>query len=113
MMFEHKKDQLATKRQFLSRLIWASVFALVILVVSLGVGMVGYRYLGRMSWIDAFLNASMILTGMGPVNPMVTNAAKLFSGMYAIFSGVAFLSMASVMLGPFFHRFLHWFHLDF
>ena len=79
---------------------------------SLGIGMLGYHVLGRLPWIDALLNASMILTGMGPVDPMPTSAAKLFASAYALFSGVAFLSTVGILFAPIVHRFLHRFHLE-
>lgn len=79
---------------------------------SLAVGAVGYRLTAGLSWIDALLNAAMILTGMGPVSPMTTDAAKLFVTVYALFSGVAFLTSVSVLFAPAAHRFLHRFHLD-
>ena len=79
---------------------------------SLGLGMVGYHQIAGLSWLDALLNASMILTGMGPVNEMTTVGAKLFASFYALFSGVAFLTIVAVLLAPAVHRFLHRFHLD-
>ena len=79
---------------------------------SLAIGTVGYRLTAGLPWIDALLNAAMILTGMGPVAPMTTSAAKLFATVYALFSGVAFLTAVSVLFAPAAHRFLHRFHLD-
>ena len=80
--------------------------------VSLGIGAVGYRLTADLPWVDALLNAAMILTGMGPVSPMTSDAAKLFATGYALFSGVAFLTAVSVLFAPAAHRFLHRFHLD-
>jgi len=85
---------------------------MIILTASLGVGVVGYHYVARLPWIDALLNASMILTGMGPVDPMPDAKAKLFASFYALFSGVVFLGIASVLVAPFAHRLLHRFHLE-
>jgi len=79
---------------------------------SLGLGVLGYHLLGGLSWLDALVNASMILTGMGPVNEIATVAGKLFAAFYALFSGVAFLTIVAVLLAPAVHRFLHRFHLD-
>ncbi|HXU12582.1 MAG TPA: hypothetical protein VN898_11500 [Candidatus Binatia bacterium] len=79
---------------------------------SLALGVLGYHLLAGLSWIDALVNASMILTGMGPVNEMTTVGAKLFASFYALFSGVAFLTIVAVLLAPAVHRFLHRFHLD-
>ena len=79
---------------------------------SLGIGTLGYHWVLKLPWLDATLNASMILTGMGPLAPYVTNAAKTFGILYTLFSGVAFLTSAAVLLGPVVGRFLHRFHLD-
>ena len=78
----------------------------------MSIGMVGYHYVAHLNGMDAFYNAAMILTGMGPVAPMETNAAKLFSGGYALFSGVIFLTTVAVLFAPLIHRFLHRMHLD-
>ena len=82
------------------------------MAVSLLFGSAGYYYFGKLPWIDALLNAAMILTGMGPVNRMTTLGGKLFATFYALYSGVAFLTMMSVVLAPLVHRMLHKFHLD-
>ena len=74
--------------------------------------MAGYHCFGNLPWVDSFLNASMILTGMGPVDRMETDAGKLFSSFYALFSGVAFLTFVAVLFSPLYHRFMHKFHLD-
>ena len=111
-MYERKKQELAPFKTFWKRVGKSAVISLGVLGVSLGVGMAGYHWICALNWIDSFLNASMILTGMGPVAVITSFWGKFFAGSYAIFSGVAFLSMASIMLGPFFHRFLHVFHLD-
>ncbi len=79
---------------------------------SLGLGMLGYHFFGDLSWIDALLNAAMILTGMGPVDPLHTVVAKLFASFYALFSGIVFITTAGVLLAPVMHRFLHKFHLE-
>ncbi|MHB8173476.1 MAG: hypothetical protein ACYDFU_03315 [Nitrospirota bacterium] len=87
-------------------------FSILILAFSIGIGMAGYHYFGNLPWVDSFLNASMILTGMGPVNRMESESAKLFSSFYALFSGVAFLTFVAVLFSPVYHRFMHKFHLD-
>ncbi len=79
---------------------------------SLALGVLGYHLIAGLSWLDALLNASMILTGMGPVNEIATAAGKLFASFYALFSGVAFLTIVAVLLAPAVHRFLHRFHLE-
>ena len=80
--------------------------------LALGIGVVGYHYLGELEWLDALLNASMILGGMGPVDPLHKPGAKLFASGYASFSGLAFIGVASLLVAPFAHRLLHRFHLD-
>jgi len=96
---------------FLRRLARHGGVATLFIAVSLLIGMAGYRAFGGLSWLDSFLNASMILTGMGPVSPMTTPAAKIFAGCYALFSGLAFLSSAGILFAPIAHRALHRFHL--
>jgi hypothetical protein len=76
------------------------------------VGMLGYHYFESMEWIDSFANASMILSGMGPLEPMKTNGGKIFAGIYALYSGLALIGIAAIVLAPVFRRFLHRFHLD-
>ena len=78
----------------------------------MGIGVLGYHYFNELSWLDSLLNASMILTGMGPIDAMKNDGAKWFASIYAIFSGVAFLSTVAVFLSPIVHRFLHRLHLD-
>jgi hypothetical protein len=111
-MFEHRTQPLVTRRVFLTRLARGAVVALVIIVAALFVGMVGYHVLEKMSWVDAFVNAAMILSGMGPVSSLQTDAGKLFAGCYALFSGLAFITAIGVVFAPVFHRFLHNFHLE-
>lgn len=84
----------------------------VLLTFSLSIGVLGYHFIGGLSFVDAFLNASMILGGMGPVDILTSNAAKIFSGFYALYSGIAFLTSFAILIAPIFHRFLHKFHLD-
>jgi hypothetical protein len=83
-----------------------------IIALSLGIGVIGYHGLAGLSWLDALLNAAMILTGMGPVDAITTTGGKLFATFYALFSGIAFLSVVAVLIAPIVHRFLHRFHLD-
>ena len=87
-------------------------YSFLLIGFSLGLGVMGYHYFNNLSWLDALLNASMILTGMGPVDPMINDSAKWFASLYAIFSGVAFLSTVAVFLSPAVHRFLHKLHID-
>ncbi len=111
-MFEHRTQPLLPRRLFVRRLFRYGMYAFVVIIFSLLIGMAGYHYLGRLNWVDAYLNAAMILTGMGPVNPMPSTVGKLFSGVYAIYSGVIFLSVVAMMLAPIAHRLLHVFHLE-
>lgn len=111
-MFEHHKSRLISRKEFISRQIKYMGFAAIILGWSIGIGTAGYHIFGKLSWIDAFLNASMILTGMGPVDHLDTDSAKLFAAFYALFSGVAFLTFVAVLFAPIYHRFLHRFHLN-
>jgi hypothetical protein len=83
-----------------------------LIAAAVGLGAAGYHWLGGLAWLDAALNAAMILTGMGPVNPLSTPGGKLFAIGYALFSGVFFLTMVAVLLAPALHHFLHRFHLD-
>jgi hypothetical protein len=111
-MYEHRSHQLLTGAEFGKRVVRHVVVATTVMLISLGFGVLGYHYLGDLKWIDALLNASMILTGMGPVDPMVTPRAKVFASCYALFSGVVFLGVASVLVAPFAHRLIHRFHLE-
>jgi hypothetical protein len=110
--FEHRKEPLASTSDFLKRMARFAGLATGIILVSLAIGIAGYHYLEGQSWIDSLLNASMILGGMGPVNPLQTNAGKLFASFYALFSGMVFLVAVGVLIAPIFHRFLHHFHLE-
>jgi hypothetical protein len=86
--------------------------AVAVIAIALGIGVLGYHHFAGLPWIDSLLNASMILTGMGPIDPMRSDAAKLFASLYALFSGVVFLTAVALLLSPIFHRLLHHFHLD-
>jgi hypothetical protein len=111
-ILEHHKEKLIGKKEFISRQIRYIGFSMIILVCSLGIGTAGYHMFGQLPWVDSFLNASMILTGMGPVDHLDTNGAKLFAAFYALFSGVAFLTFVGLLFAPIYHRFLHKFHLN-
>jgi hypothetical protein len=110
-MLEHHSKPLLPFRLFIIRLLRYLGFSLLLIGLSLGIGVIGYHYLNELPWLDALLNASMILTGMGPVDAMKNDSAKWFASAYAIFSGVAFLSTVAVFLTPLVHRFLHKYHL--
>ena len=101
-----------TRRAFFRRLGLHVLAALAITAGSLGIGMLGYMALAGLSPVDAFLNAAMILGGMGPVDQLHSDAAKVFAGTYALFAGFILLGIAGVILSPIFHRLLHAFHLE-
>lgn len=111
-MFEHRSQPVIPRSQFVMRLVRSLVIALVLLVISLVIGMVGYHCLEHLSWIDAFLNASMLMGGMGPVETPVTWGGKLFAGIYALYCGLAVILVAGVILAPIAHRVLHRFHME-
>lgn len=111
-MYEHHSQPLLTLGLFIKRVILHSLAAFVIILGSLTAGSMGYHFLEGLPWIDALVNASMILGGMGPVNELHTNAGKLFASAYALYSGLVFLVIAGVIFVPVFHRFLHRFHLE-
>lgn len=108
---ESKFQPLAPLPVFLRRLARNFLVSSAIVMVSLTMGTAGYCYFGDLKAVDGFLNASMILTGMGPVDRMETEGGKLFAAFYALYSGLAFLTMVAVLLAPVYHRFLHRFHL--
>ena len=112
MRFEHKSEPLLPRRAFLGRLATSASIGMAIVAISLLIGMVGYHGLERLSWLDSFLNASMLLGGMGPTSPLQTPAGKLFAGLYSLYCGFAVLAVAGLIFAPVFHRFLHRFHLE-
>ncbi len=111
-MFEHRNKPLLPRRAFYARLAGSLGLAFGIVLVSLAIGMAGYRGFEKLSWLDAFLNAAMLLSGMGPVAQVQTTAGKLFAGCYALFCGLALITTVAVIFAPVFHRFLHKFHLE-
>jgi len=110
-MYEHHTEPLLTWSQFMHRLGQHGLAAAAVVLLSLGMGVFGYHYLEGQSWLDALLNASMILSGMGPVDILHTEAGKLFASFYALYSGVAFLVTAGILVAPIAHRLLHRLHL--
>ena len=114
-MFEHKTQPLAPRIKFFIRLARHFGWTLLIVGFSLGLGSTGYHFIAGLKWIDAFYNSAMILTGMGPIGdmPMRDTPSKLFSSFYALYSGIAFLTMVATLLAPVAHRFMHRLHLEF
>ena len=112
-MFEHISKPVIPKHQFMSRMMRAALLGLGMVVISLAIGMAGYFLLfPKLDWADAFVNAAMILSGMGPLAVPETTGAKIFSGCYAIYSGLMLVMSAGVVFAPLVHRFLHKFHAD-
>ncbi len=109
---EHHTQGILPFKHFLLRVGRYTLFASALILISLGIGTVGYHYIGALRWIDSFQMSCMILTGMGPIDEMKTDAAKLFSSFYALYSGLAFLSVTAVFLAPIVHRLLHILQVD-
>lgn len=111
-MYEHRSEPVLPRVAFLRRVSGHIVASIGIVALSLAIGTVGYRWFGHLHWLDAFENAAMILTGMGPVDTMESNGAKLFAALYALYSGIVFLAAVGVMAAPFLHRILHRLHVE-
>ena len=112
-MFEHRSDPLLPRRLFLGRLARSAAVGAGLIAGSLLIGMLGYHLLEGFSWLDAFVNAAMLLGGMGPVDPVHSEGGKLFAGLYALYCGFAVLAIAGIIFAPIVHRFLHRFHLEY
>ena len=111
-MFETRRQPPLSQSGFIRRLLRHMGVAMALLAVSLAGGMAGYVVFEKLSWVDAFLNASMLLGGMGPVNAPQTEAGKLFAGFYALYAGLVFIVTAALVLTPVLHRVIHRFHWD-
>ncbi len=111
-MFENKYQPLAPLKVFYQRVLKSLLVAMLILMICLLIGILGYHYIAKIGWIDAIHNASMILSGMGPVAEIKNTSGKLFSSAYALFSGVAFITNVGFLLAPAAHRFFHKLHVD-
>ena len=111
-MYEHKKQKVVPIKTFYKRVLINILLALAIIVVCLIIGIVGYHYTADIPWLDAVHNASMILSGMGPVVEITTDVGKWFSSIYAIFSGVVFITNMGIILAPAIHRLYHRIHLE-
>jgi hypothetical protein len=111
-MFEHRLSPLLPMPAFRARLLKMAGLGFSLIAASLTVGMLGYHYIAGQTWPDSFLNASMILSGMGPIGELNSTAAKIFAGTYALYSGLALILIAGIILSPIVHRFLHKFHLE-
>ena len=111
-MYEHKSERLLPFGKFLRRLLAHALAGLAFIAGALGIGVAGYHFFEGLPWLDALLNASMILGGMGPVDPIKKTAGKVFASCYALFSGVVFLVVVGIMIAPIGHRLLHRLHLE-
>jgi hypothetical protein len=110
--YESRGQPPLSRTRFLRRLARQGVMGGMVIVVSLAIGMAGYHWLADLPWVDSFLNAAMLLGGMGPVGELHTTSAKIFAGVYALYAGIVFLVLAAMLLGPVFHRVLHYFHWE-
>jgi len=111
-MYEPRNRPLLSRAKFARRVARHGLVALAAIAIALGIGVIGYHSLADLGWIDSLLNASMILGGMGPVDLLRSSSAKIFASCYALFSGLAFIGIASLMVAPFAHRLLHSFHVQ-
>jgi hypothetical protein len=111
-MFEHRSRPLLSREDFYKRLARCVAISLAVISGALAIGMIGYHVFEKMGWVDAFVNAAMILSGMGPLGSLNTDAGKIFAGCYALFSGLTFMTSIGIIFTPIFHRFLHKFHLE-
>lgn len=111
-MYESRHEPPLARDRFLRRILLHGAIAATLLLVSLGIGMVGYETLEGLAWRDAFLNAAMLLGGMGPVDAPRTDAGKVFAGLYALYAGLVFLLVVGLVFTPVMHRLLHRFHWD-
>jgi hypothetical protein len=111
-MYEHRTERLLTRSQFAARALAHFAIGLGATAAALFVGVAGYHRIAGLKWVDALLNASMILGGMGPVDPLKSSGAKIFASLYALFSGLAFIGILAVLLAPFVHRLMHKLHME-
>ena len=112
MKYETRRQKLASPEVYHQRLWRAGTLGVVMIAFSLAIGIAGYHWIESLGWVDAFLNAAMILSGMGPVNVPKSEAGKIFAGFYALYSGLAVLAIAAVVFAPVIHRILHRFHIE-
>lgn len=112
LAFEHKRAPLAPRRKFRARVAGAALASLALITGTLGVGMAGFHWIENLAWLDAFHQAAMLLSGMGPVANMTSTAGKLFDGIYALFCGIVLLAATAILFAPVIHRIMHRFHLE-
>jgi len=112
-MYEHHTDRLLTRVEFVRRVAGHFGYSILACAIALCAGVVGYHVIAGLTWVDSLLNASMILGGMGPVDPLKTDGAKIFASSYALFSGLVFIGVLGLLLAPFIHRVMHKLHMDY
>lgn len=110
-MYEHYKQPLISPHEFVFRMLRHGGWALILIGGSLGIGILGFHYFSHLLWIDALLNAAMLLGGMGPIGEMGPTGGKLFASAFAIYAGLVFIAASSILFTPVFHRVMHKFHL--
>ncbi len=111
-MFERRHEKLLPRRKFIQRLLKFGLISVGLIALSLIIGMVGYSAFEGLSWVDAFLNAAMLMGGMGQISSLETEAGKIFAGVYALYCGMVLLIAVGIFAAPIVHRFLHHFHLE-
>ncbi len=111
-MFEHRSKPLLPRSEFIRRMVFFALLSAGFVTFSLFMGMVGYRIFENFSWVDAFMNAAMLMGGMGPVGELHSDVGKIFAGVYAMYCGLVFIVAVGFIVAPVFHRFLHRFHLE-
>ena len=111
-MYERSSEPLLPRPHFVRRLLLHLFWSALIVLGSLGLGTVGYHGFGKLEWIDSFLNAAMLLGGMGPVGELSTNSGKLFAAFFALYAGLVLISVTALLLAPVLHRLFHTLHLD-
>ncbi|MEK7801844.1 MAG: hypothetical protein AAB276_05260 [Pseudomonadota bacterium] len=111
-MFEHRTQPLLSLRHFIHRLFWGLGVVALLVSFSLFLGTLGYRWTENMGWVDAFYNASLILSGMGPADTLNTDTGKIFASVYSLYSGIVLIATTGILLAPLFHRIIHKFHSD-
>lgn len=111
-MFEQKHQKLVPVAVFMRRMATYILLAILLILGVLSIGVIGYHYLAGLTWVDSLLNASMILGGMGEIDPLTNTAAKIFASVYALFSGLVFIAIMGIFFTPIMHRVLHSFHME-
>lgn len=111
-MFERKYQKVAPVPVFIGRLAACFAAAALLILTALSIGIAGYHWIAGLDWVDSLLNASMILSGMGPVDALTNTGAKVFASAYALFSGLVFIAVMGIVFSPIVHRLLHKFHVD-